>query len=236
MCETVKEEIEQEIGDSWYTVKADGTRDPTGCENISIVVCFVTVNDEIRERLLTIATTDSFGAETFANTIVTEITEAGLCPSKILSQCYDGANVISGCHGGVQKILQDKLGREVPYIHCFNHQLHLVIVHAMSSEEKVEEFFNVCSSLYKFLRKPTAAVLYKGKKLKRLLEQLWTGHYCTVGVVVKLFNSIVDILSEIQSTRGHGTEVKIEAIGLLKQVSAVDFKFTAHIQKGFCLK
>ncbi|MGH0161622.1 UNVERIFIED_CONTAM: hypothetical protein FKN15_057067, partial [Acipenser sinensis] len=73
-------------------------------------------------------------------------------------------------------------------------------------------------------------------KLKRLLEQRWTGHYCTVGVVMKSFNSIVELLSEIQSTRGHGTEVKIEAIGLLKQVSAVDFKFIAHmVQKNLSI-
>ncbi|MGH0174867.1 UNVERIFIED_CONTAM: hypothetical protein FKN15_069592 [Acipenser sinensis] len=190
---------------------------------------FIIICDEIRERHLTIATTDSFGAETFANTIVTEIMEAGLCPSKTLSQCYNGANVMSGCHRGVQKILQDKLGKEVPYIYCFNHQLHLVIVHAMSSEEKVEEFFTVCSSLYKFVRKPAIAVLCKGEKLKRFLEQRWTGHYCTAGLVVKSFNSIVELLSETQSTQGHGTEVKIAAVGSLKPVSAVDFRFIAHM-------
>uniref|UniRef100_H2ZUD4 TTF-type domain-containing protein n=1 Tax=Latimeria chalumnae TaxID=7897 RepID=H2ZUD4_LATCH len=152
MSDTVKEEIVREIGNSWYTVKVDGTRDPTGCGNISIVIRFLAENYDIKERLLTRATTDAFDALSLTNTVIAEITKAGISTSKMLSQCYDGASLMSGRHGGVQKLMQEKLEREIPYIHCFNHQLHLVIVHAMSSERGVEEFFNVCDSLYKFIR------------------------------------------------------------------------------------
>ncbi|KAJ4945666.1 hypothetical protein JOQ06_023347 [Pogonophryne albipinna] len=56
MSKVVTEHIVEEIGDSFYTVKMDGTRDPTGCENISIVLRFVDENYVIKERLLTIAT------------------------------------------------------------------------------------------------------------------------------------------------------------------------------------
>ena len=55
----------------------------------------------------------------------------------------------------MQKLIQNKLQREIPYIHCFNHQLHLVIVHALSSEDAFRDFFDVCNLLYKFLSKPT---------------------------------------------------------------------------------
>lgn len=57
---------------------------------------------------------------------------------------------MSGKCGGVQKILQDRLGRKIPYVHCLNYQLHLVVVHAMSAEAALLEFFEVCDSLYKF--------------------------------------------------------------------------------------
>nr|XP_014352815.1 PREDICTED: zinc finger MYM-type protein 6-like [Latimeria chalumnae] len=196
----VKDEIVREIGDSWYTVKVDGTRDPTGCENISIVIRFLAENYDVKERLLTIATTDAFDALSLTNTVIAEITKAGLSTSKMLSQCYDGASLMSGRHRGVQKLMQKKLEREIPYIHCFNHQLHLVIVHAMSSKRGVEEFFNVYDSLYKFIRKPTVAVHYKGEKLKRLLEQRWTGHYGTVSVIIKSFDSIFELLTEVENT------------------------------------
>ena len=40
----------------------------------------------------------------------------------------------------MQKIVQEELQREVPYVHCFNHHLHLVVVHAMSSDFTLELF------------------------------------------------------------------------------------------------
>lgn len=115
---------------------------------------------------------------------------------------------MSGRHGGVQKLLQNKLDRNIQYIHCFNHQLHLVLIHAMSSEAAVTDFFGVCNMLYNFIRKPTVAILYKGDTLKRLLDQRWTGHLATVKVVVKSFHDISTLLTEVENTRDLGAEVR----------------------------
>ncbi|KAJ3592546.1 hypothetical protein NHX12_007673 [Muraenolepis orangiensis] len=71
---------------------------------------------------------------------------------------------MSGRRGGVQRLLQDELGREIPYVHRFNHQLHLVVVHAMSGERAIEDLFNICNVRYK---KPTVAAHYQGNTLKR---------------------------------------------------------------------
>ena len=40
MSAVVLEDIKQEIGNSWYKIKVDGTKDPTGVENISTVIRF----------------------------------------------------------------------------------------------------------------------------------------------------------------------------------------------------
>lgn len=55
--------------------------------------------------------------------------------------------MMSGRDGGMQKLIQNKLNREILHIHCFNHQLHVVIVHAISSECALGGFLDVCSSL-----------------------------------------------------------------------------------------
>ena len=47
--------------------------------------------------------------------------------SNKLSQCYDGASVMSGKKGSVMKLISDRLGGLVPYMHCFNNQLYLII-------------------------------------------------------------------------------------------------------------
>lgn len=141
MSKLVTEEIVRQVGDSWYSIKVNGTRDPIGQENISIVVHFVDENYAARVRLLAMATSEKGDAEALTGVIVDELTSTGLSTDKILSQVYDGASLMSGRHGGVQKLLQNKLDRKIPCIHCFNHQLHLVVVHAMSSEAAVQDFF-----------------------------------------------------------------------------------------------
>ena len=44
MSKLVTEEIVRQVGDSWYSIKVDGTRDPLGQENISVIVRFVDEN------------------------------------------------------------------------------------------------------------------------------------------------------------------------------------------------
>lgn len=107
----------------------------------------VNCGPETHERLLVMASTKHCDALSLTDLIISELRKTGLTTEKILSQCYDGASVMSGKRGGVQQILQE---REVPYVHCFNHQLHLVVIHAMSSENAPQAFFDVCDMLYGF--------------------------------------------------------------------------------------
>ncbi|KAJ3590148.1 hypothetical protein NHX12_008102 [Muraenolepis orangiensis] len=207
----------------------DGTRDPTGCENISIVLRFVDENYVIIERLLTIATAVAGDAKTLTQTLIAEIRKVGLSTDTIVSQVYDGASLMSGRHGGVQRLLQDELGREIPYVHCFNHQLHLVVVHAMSGERAIEDLFNICNVLYKFTRKPTVAAHYQGNTLKRLLEQRWTGHLATVQIILKSFQDIVELLRHVENSASFPADLRMEAAGLLSRILKPSFKFHTQI-------
>lgn len=228
MARIVTEESVKDIGDAWYTLKVDGTKDPTGRENISIIIRYVDSECRVHERLLAMLTTDRCDAQSLADSVLTELERVGLDTAKMLSQCYDGASVMSGKDGGMQRIIQDRLHRQIPYIHCFNHQLHLVIVHALTSEDAVESFFDVCNTLYKFLRKPTVAAQYTGQSLKRLLEQRWTGHLNTVSLVVKSHASLAGFLTELRS-RKITAEVRIEASGLHNAITEPSFLFLARL-------
>jgi len=141
-------------------------------ENISSVLRFFNEDTKVvTERLLALATSSSCDAQALTELICSELDAAGLATSSILSQVYDGAAVMSNKHGEVQRLLQEREGREIPYVHYLNHQLHLVVVHALSEEQAVQDFFEVCNGLYNFFRKPTIASQYNGEKLKRLLDQ-----------------------------------------------------------------
>ncbi|KAI7812918.1 hypothetical protein IRJ41_012057 [Triplophysa rosa] len=98
LSDVVTESIVKEVGNSYYTLKVDGTRDPTGCKNMSIVIQFVKEYESCKvvEFLLTIATTEMGDAQTLTDTILAVLHKAGLNASKILSKVYDVASLMSG--------------------------------------------------------------------------------------------------------------------------------------------
>ena len=76
MSSVVTEGIKQEIGNSWYTTKVDGTEDPTGVENISIIICFFNEHSLKAERFLVLSSTDSGDAKSTADMILPKLTKA----------------------------------------------------------------------------------------------------------------------------------------------------------------
>ncbi|KAJ4944530.1 hypothetical protein JOQ06_013073, partial [Pogonophryne albipinna] len=78
-----------------------------------------------------------------------------------------------------------------------------------------------------FFRKPTVAAVYTGEKLKRLLDQRWTGHLATVTVIMKSFEHIVHLLREIEDNQTSAAEVRIESTGILKAITQPSFQFIA---------
>ena len=229
MAQLVKEKIVSDVNNAdvpYYTVKVDGTKDPTGKENVSIVIRFV-LDGTLMEHLLSIQTTIDVDAESLARVVLKEMTDLGLDPQCIISQCYDGASVMSGRHGGVQAKLQEMLQREIPYVHCYNHQLHLVVVHAISEDVKVQQFFDICSSLYNFTRKHTVAAIYDGTRLKRLLDQRWTGHLETTEAILNNYDKLLDLLQHCAES-ALSAEIAVQATGLLAMMSNRQFLFIAN--------
>ena len=120
---------------------------------------------------MVLSSTDSGDAKSITDVILSKLTKAGLTSSKIPSQIYNGTSVMVGHCGGVQCLFQERENRKVFCVHCLNHKLHLVVVHAMLVKQRISNFLNVCASLYNFFRKPTIELHYNGEKLKRLFEQ-----------------------------------------------------------------
>ena len=57
-----------------------------------------------------------------------------------VAQCYDGASVMSGRFGGVQKKVQEIVGKNCIYVHCYAHRLNLIVVSTASCIEDVRNF------------------------------------------------------------------------------------------------
>ena len=214
----------------YFTLKADGTKDLTNTENISIVIRHVN-NGHATEDLLTLATSEKLDARSLTNKLIEAIEKDGLTTDQILSQCYDGASVMSGKRGRVQKLMSDAAKRPIPYFHCFSHQLHLVVVHAIGENRlrQVERYFEICDALYNFLRRPTIHRLYEGGQLKRLLDQRWSGHIATTKAVLDNYECLVNVLNTASLSDECDTISSVEATGLLAKIKSESFVFIAFV-------
>ncbi len=132
-----------------FCLKSDGTRDKCNVENLSVMIRLL-CNSLPEEHLIGLLDLHQLDAEYISNQILSHLSAASYSADNIVSQCYDGASVMSGVRGGVQALLQNKLGRYIPYIHCYNHQLHLAVVHAIQSDPCGKKFFDFANSLYSF--------------------------------------------------------------------------------------
>ena len=79
LSSVVTEGIKQEIESSWYAIKVDGTKDPTGVENISIIIRFFNEHPlKVAYCLLVLSSTDLGDAKSITDVILVELTKAGL--------------------------------------------------------------------------------------------------------------------------------------------------------------
>jgi hypothetical protein len=59
---------------------------------------------------------------------------------KLIAQAYDGTAVMSGEKGGVQTMIKETY-QNVHFIHCYAHQLNLIMEKAASQNPEVRMFF-----------------------------------------------------------------------------------------------
>lgn len=239
MTDLIKEEVSGDVRNAdvpFFTLLEDGTKDKNRRENIALGVRFVK-DGKICECMLSIEsieTTSALDAETFADTTLDSLLRYDLNPKNMLSQCYDGASVMSGKKGGVQALIQKKLKKEIPYVHCFNHRLHLVIIKAVEVVSIVKEFFGQCGELYNFLSRGIVAALYKGKALSRLLEQRWSGHLHVCRIIFEEYHHIsetLELISVNQEREFGGDDVALST-GLHIVMKKQEFVFCLVIMKN----
>ena len=63
---------------------------------------------------------------------------------------FDGASVMSGKLGGVQKLIKDK-SPMANYLHCYAHRLNLVLIDTAKVVRQVDDFFSLLEQLYIFI-------------------------------------------------------------------------------------
>ena len=142
----LKNKLSTELEESEvFTVMVDGSTDKNRRGIVGIAVRKVTASGEMAEHALDLKHAEDRSAKGLLEILLQSLKEEGIDLRGIAAQCYDGANVLSGEHGGMHKILSDYCNRIINYIHYFCHRLKLVDKDIISFVPFVADHFSVTS-------------------------------------------------------------------------------------------
>ncbi|CAI6357068.1 unnamed protein product [Macrosiphum euphorbiae] len=122
LCKKLNNEV---IGKK-FSLMADESTNVNNKSELSICIRFVKNNQPV-EQFIGIRDLSDTKAHTIVNEISSELTKHNLSYQNIIACGFDGAANMSGNKSGVRRLISEKAGREVPYIHCRAHALSLAL-------------------------------------------------------------------------------------------------------------
>lgn len=234
MADVVKSEIKDEIlCAQYYCVIGDETKDLSKTEQMSVVVRYL-YNKVIHEEFIGYTPAEALDADGLCKYICGALFDVGLEIQNCIAQSYDGASVMSGIKSGVQSRIIDIVPWAM-YIHCYAHQLNLIVVDSCKSSRYAADFFAMLQEIYNFISSSYVHVkwleLQKSDyphetpvELKKLSDTRWTAQIRACHAVMKRFPTLITLLQQISDDNNRGRAFKAESI-----LALLDLKFV------FCL-
>lgn len=211
ILEVCHEEIITEINKASclaIIAEADETTDVSAKSQL-VAIFRYTRNGEPIERFWKYIIPSKCDAETLAASILSIVDPLiEKTPDKLISQSYDGAAVMSGQHAGVQAKIKQKYPF-AHFVHCYAHQLNLIMSKAASANTQVRVFFGNLKDIPAFFHNSPqrVEVLNKivGRKIPHGATTRWNFNIGTVNVVFENRESIIECMEEIEDNFNNGT-------------------------------
>ncbi|XP_022033295.1 zinc finger MYM-type protein 1-like isoform X1 [Helianthus annuus] len=189
---------------------------------MAVVVRYVDKVGVVKESLIGVAHVRNTYSLTLKEAIVSLLADNHLSIDKIRGQGYDGASNMRGEFNGLKAIIL-KDNPSAHYIHCFAHQLQLVIVAVEKKHDDVKEFYETlgmvvntvgasCKRKDMMLEEKKERVeneilageINTGKGLNQEVslarpgDTRWVSHHRTIISLLKLFPEVVVVLTFIK--------------------------------------
>ena len=136
---------------------------------------------------------------------------------KLISQTYDGAAVLSGVNGGIQPRMKEAYD-DAYFVHCYAHQLNLIIQKAVSQNTAVRIFFSFLAGILSFFSRSLRMSVFENvtsnKHIPRPSNTRWNFKSRTVNAIYELQEELIEYFSQLATSRL--TETVSAAIGLKK--------------------
>ena len=216
----------------YYTIIADETKDVSKSEQLTIVLRYV-YGGSVYEHFLGFVEAKSLNASALTQYILDQLSNLELSINNCISQCYDGASVMSGCCNGVATKILEKNPKAI-YIHCWAHQLNLVLVGSCKIVAAASDFFALLQALYVFMSSSVPHSMFIDKQsentrdrhiiqLKKLSDTRWSCRHASIKAVTMTISCIISTLQELSMTSSNSSSRAVEARGLLFQIKYFEF-------------
>lgn len=147
---------------------------------------------------------------------------------KLIAQAYDGAAVMRGATGGAQRKIQD-IYENAYYVHCYAHQLNLVMQQATSHITQISHFFSDNGGFSSFFTKSCkrTAVLDEvvAHRLPSASATRWNFNSRVVNTVYEHKADLVKCFQTIRNRDEFDGPTKREAGGYLRMLEDDAFCF-----------
>ena len=231
MHEVCQEEIAKQIREAEFlAVIADETSDISNIFQMAIVYRYVVKGKPV-ERFWGFLSPSQHDAKTLATCVLEQLEKHKLNenPKKLIAQTYDGAYVMSGSSGGVQAIVKN-VYPNAEYVHCYAHQVNLVMSKAASINRNVKIFFSSLQGICTFFSNSPqrTAILDKvvKKRLPRACPTRWNFLSRSVNTVFNHKTDIIECMDQILENNNILSDSTIcQAVGQKKVLSSHSFNY-----------
>ena len=147
-------------------------------------------------------------------------------PHKLIAQSYDGAAALSGVNKGVQARVKELYGN-AHFVHCYAHQLNLILEKATSQNSNVRVFFNSLSGIPAFFsnspQRMAALDNTAGRRIPRPSTTRWNFKSRTVNTVYESKDALIACCSKLEAS--NSKETGSAAAGIKRMLNDSDFSF-----------
>ncbi|KAK1410977.1 hypothetical protein QVD17_37520 [Tagetes erecta] len=244
ICEEIKGDV--------FGLLVDESSDVSLKEQMAVVVRYVDKLGVVKESFIGIVHVTNTNSSTLKEAILSLLANNQLSIDQVRGQGYDGASNMRGKFNGLKSlILRDNPSAH--YIHCFAHQLQLVIVAVAKKHEGVKTFYEYLSMVVNTVsasckrkdmlreakKERVEKEILKGElktgkglnqevSLARAGDTRWGSHHRTIISLLKLFPEVVTVLRYVKED-GDCSQKRSNAKGILSYFQEFECVFYLHL-------
>ena len=135
----------------FIAIMIDETTDISNHEQTTVVIRWISESLDVHEDFLGLYQVPSIDSNRLTSVVKDSLCQINVQPSKLRSQCYDGASAMRGARSGVAKQILD-LERRAVYTHCYGHSINLAVNDAMKLCKTIKSSLEITHEITKLIK------------------------------------------------------------------------------------